>query len=162
MLMKIKNKVLLAMDMLIEEANSKGGIPSTILFEPQEAADFLKEIHELKVSCRKHVHIEHKDDNAIDIRFMLQAPLTKERLQDLIGQWYKRDFVIYYKDVELRVVKKKAPDVPAPPSPPPNRIIKEGSIGTCEECGSSLHKKYIFWNDGCLQPECENYYKNNS
>lgn len=148
------------MDGLIGEAKNKGGIPSAILFEPQEAADFLKEIRDLQIQSQKHIRVEYNKTNAIDMRFILQAPLTKKRLQDLIEQWYKRDFIIYYKDVELRVIKKKAVAVPV--ASPPAKIIKEGSIGRCEQCGSSLHKKYIFWNDGCLQPECENYYQNNS
>ena len=114
MLMKIKNKMMLAMDKLIEEAKKDGGVPASILFEPQEAADFLKELHDLKIQTRKHVSVKHKDDSAIDIRFLLNATLTKERLEDLIKQWYKRDFVLFYKDIEIKVIKKQKPDVPKP------------------------------------------------
>ena len=159
--MKIKNKMMLAMDNLIKETKENDGMPASILFEPQEAADFLKEIRELKVQCKKHVSVKHKDDNAIDVRFLLNAPLTKERLEDLIKQWYVRDFVLFYKDIEIRVIKKEAPDVPKPPTPPLSRIIREGSIGTCEKCGSSLHRKFFIWVDGCYQPECSFYYKDN-
>jgi hypothetical protein len=162
MLMTIKNKMLLGMDRLIDEAQGKGGVPSTILVEPQEAADFLREVKNLIIQYGKHVSIKHKNDTAVDIRFLLQPELTKEVLADLIKQWYKKDFVIFYKGVEIVVIRKKAPDVPVPNgsiTTPPFTVHKEYAVGRCGKCGSSLHKKYLFWTDGCLQPECSNYYK---
>ena len=84
------------MDRLIDEAQGKGGVPSTISFEPQEAADFLREVKNLIIQYGKHVSIKHKNDTAVDIRFLLQPELTKEVLADLIKQWYKKDFVIFF------------------------------------------------------------------
>ena len=45
------------------------------------------------------------------------------------------------------------------PFGPPNRILKVGARGTCDDCGSSL--KRTFWGKvvGCIQPKCENYYE---
>ena len=53
---------------------------------------------------------------------------------------------------------------------PLHRIIKEGTIGDCPNCGSTTLRKYE-WPDswlalfgrwgkkiGCIQRECENYY----
>lgn len=45
-----------------------------------------------------------------------------------------------------------------PPVPPLGRLIKDGSLSFCNNCGSSLHPKFIFWNDGCIQPACTNYF----
>ena len=51
--------------------------------------------------------------------------------------------------------------VPPPPKPPLSRIIREGTIGECEKCGSSLKTKWFFFKPGgCIQPECENYWEN--
>ena len=50
----------------------------------------------------------------------------------------------------------------APPKPKPlcGRIIREGTIGTCPKCGSTEKRKWIIGKKlGCIQPECENYYK---
>ena len=44
------------------------------------------------------------------------------------------------------------------PSPPPCRILKEGSLGICDKCGSSLKKTWFGKVLGCIQPKCSNYY----
>ena len=48
------------------------------------------------------------------------------------------------------------------PKPPPCRIIREGTIGSCPKCHSTEVRKYWLFGEiiGCIQPECENYYKN--
>jgi hypothetical protein len=45
------------------------------------------------------------------------------------------------------------------PKFPPMRLITEGSFVRCKECGSSVHRKWFIFNDGCIQPECKEYYK---
>jgi len=62
--------------------------------------------------------------------------------------------------------------IPLLPKPPLNRMINNTVPNLCKKCGSSLHPKYNnFWiffftfglnefiTDGCIHPECENYYK---
>jgi len=48
------------------------------------------------------------------------------------------------------------------PKEPILRIIREGSVGLCKKCGSSLEYKwdfiFQFGELGCIQPLCENYY----
>ena len=48
-----------------------------------------------------------------------------------------------------------------PPNPPLGRIIREGTIGDCPKCHSTTIKRFIWFGIkiGCIQPECENYYK---
>jgi hypothetical protein len=37
------------------------------------------------------------------------------------------------------------------------RLIREGTIGECQVCGSTLHRKYLFFKtDKCIHPECTN------
>ena len=40
-------------------------------------------------------------------------------------------------------------------------LIQEGTIGDCPKCGSTTIKRFIWFGQsiGCIQPECENYYK---
>ena len=57
--------------------------------------------------------------------------------------------------------------IPQPPKPPLSRYIREGSFGTCAKCHSSEIRKKILGlrigkKMGCIQPDCENYYKNNN
>tara|TARA_R110000772_G_scaffold2410_2_gene8425 strand:+ start:46144 stop:46365 length:222 start_codon:yes stop_codon:yes gene_type:complete len=56
---------------------------------------------------------------------------------------------------------------PKPPKRPMIRIIREGTIGDCPECHSTRVRKTILGQFfgigkkvGCIQPECDNYYKN--
>lgn len=54
--------------------------------------------------------------------------------------------------------------VPEPPKCPPNRLIRDSAFvatGFCEKCGSSIKSKWLFFKgDGCIQPECENFWEN--
>jgi hypothetical protein len=45
------------------------------------------------------------------------------------------------------------------PKPPLTRFIKEGTIGTCPKCHSTEKKRW-FKVVGCINPNCDNYYKN--
>jgi hypothetical protein len=47
------------------------------------------------------------------------------------------------------------------PKRPLTRLITEGTSGTCPICKSTEIKRFIFFGRsiGCIQPECENYYK---
>lgn len=82
---------------------------------------------------------------------------------------YKQEAVLAYrisKRVVLRYKEKPVPFERPPdfPQRPMSRIIREGSIGTCPECGST---EKITWfglgkKIGCIQPECKNYYKKKS
>lgn len=55
--------------------------------------------------------------------------------------------------------------IPEPPKFPPSRIVKEGTIGSCPRCRSTEVRGGLlgFFGIGkilgCIQPECENYYK---
>ncbi len=114
MLMTIKNKMMLAMDSLIKEAENKGGVPAEILLEPREAVEFLKEINTLRILCNKHVSIKNANGSETNIHLLLKPELTSDRLHTLVKQWYTKSFILSYKDITLRVVQRKLPDVPEP------------------------------------------------
>jgi len=67
------------------------------------------------------------------------------------------DVIIRHREVEPKTIRLGAPV----PEPPLSRIITEGTIGTCPECGSSEIKRWYGLGKplGCIQPECKNYYK---
>jgi len=56
---------------------------------------------------------------------------------------------------------EKLDTVPSPPPFPLSRLIREGTIGDCPKCGSTTDKTFFGFGKsiGCIQPECENYYK---
>lgn len=156
MLMTLKNKMMIGMDKLITEANVVNGVPAKILLEPQEAAEFIKEIKDNKILSNKFITLAHTGDD-IDVRFLLTGELTNEKVKTIINQWYTKTINICYKNVEIVVVKKQAPDVPEPVGPI-NDIVKEGEIRSCPICHCSMHYKWFFWIDGCLNFQCANYY----
>ncbi len=152
------------MDSLINEAKKKGGIPSEIEMEPKEAVSFLKEVVNLN-DVKKNITIV--DKNGVDIRiFRWNTIFTNEHIKNIITKWYEHEFIFSYKGINIKLINNKKDEVKAIPESiklgaipaPLGRIIKEGSIKQCVECGSSLHMKWIFWNNGCLHPRCKNYY----
>jgi ssDNA-binding Zn-finger/Zn-ribbon topoisomerase 1 len=53
-----------------------------------------------------------------------------------------------------------------PPKPPLSRLIREGTVGDCPECGSTTVRENRMWDFfgigekvGCIQPKCDNYYQ---
>ena len=52
----------------------------------------------------------------------------------------------------------------ANPTPPLNRLIREGEENSkhlCPKCGSSFKRKWGFRTKHCIQPKCENYHLKN-
>jgi hypothetical protein len=81
---------------------------------------------------------------------------------------YNQEAVLAYKISDEVILKHKKEPVeferpPDFPQRPMSRIIAEGMGGSCPKCHSSEKRKYWLGGKkiGCIQPECENYYKNN-
>lgn len=189
MLLKLKNKTLLTMDKLLKDALDKNGVPENFVFEPKEAADFFRELRDNKLVYQKAVEIQQIGDGNIDIRLLLRSELTQDNMYMLINKWYRGELIVKYCDTEIHVYNKKViksadiptskgpmdeehvlqpvkteiPILPAPAKTPISRIIiNEHTLGRCEECGSSVHRKWgLFSIDGCINPDCENYHKKN-
>lgn len=53
------------------------------------------------------------------------------------------------------LVDRGAP-IPEPPTPPPDRIFREGTAGTCPRCGSTEVKRFVLFGRtiGCINPDC--------
>jgi hypothetical protein len=45
------------------------------------------------------------------------------------------------------------------PKPPSGAIIIEGSLSRCPICNSTEKRNWYFKKIGCINPDCENYYK---
>lgn len=178
------------MDKLLKEAEAKNGKPAHFVFEPKEAADFIREIIITPSVFKNCVEFQQVGDDVVDIRFLLKTELTHDMMYTIVSKWFKGTLVVFYKEVEIQIVQKKVlevpkpngpihqddidsdehvltpnektipilPPPPPPPTPPPSRIISNG-FGNCEKCGSRIHRKWLFWADGCIQPKCEDYYK---
>jgi len=103
------------MDKLLKEANDKKGVPSHFVFEPREAADFIREIKDNQIAFRKNVEIEQTDNNdVVDIRFLLKTELNAESMHLIVNKWFKKQISISYQGVRIEVIKKKELDAPKP------------------------------------------------
>jgi len=84
------------------------------------------------------------------------------KIVDFTIDHYKQEAVLAYR-ISKRVVLryKEEHSVPSPPEPPLSRIITEGTIGTCPECGSTEIRKWYGLGKplGCIQPKCKKYYE---
>lgn len=160
MLLTLKNKMCLGMDALIKEAIESGGHPAVFKLTTQEAVSLLKEITKMNPTDRSSIVITQKNENETDTRFLLKSPLTEEMAKFLLNRWNKKEINVFYKNIEVIIFNKS----PAPPPSPPLKIIKNGGVREkCVICGSSMKRKWFFWiGDGCIQPECKNYYEVNT
>jgi hypothetical protein len=70
----------------------------------------------------------------------------------------------YFFETEDELMKKLHVDInvnlPPRPEPPLSRLIIERDMySKCSECGSSMHRRFVFIvSKHCIQPECKNYY----
>lgn len=158
MIMTLKNKITLAMDKLIVEAKNKNGIPANILLDPQEAVEFIKELQQNKELCQEHITFKHAETGDTNITFFLPAEITNENIKMFVQDWYKEKFSVNYKEIEVMVINKSVPSV-VTSATDTNNVKKYYEPNCCEMCGSDVHRKWLFFADGCMQPKCENYYK---
>jgi len=195
MLLKFKNKHMMAMDKMLKDGETTGGIIDSIVLDPKEAYGLLLELVDLGRPYVGNIVIRDTDDVDITNRELIWngAGLDKNgQVKTILNEWYKAHYKVTYKDVRVIVVKPKlelAPPEPVDskqddwnttkqivkttgldvkkievnkkPVPPPNRIIQEGNtLGFCKTCGSSMKSKWLFFKaGGCINPECEKYWK---
>jgi hypothetical protein len=195
MLLKFKNKHLMAMDKMLKDGEATGGIIDSLVLDPKEAYGLLLELVNLGRAYISDIII--KDSDGVDVTnkelIWNGAGLDKNKhVKTILSNWYKTHYKVTYKDIPVMVVKPKL-ELPPPepvanqdawdttseivkttglevkkievkkekPKPPPNKIIREGALGGfCDKCGSSMKTKwFIFDGGGCIQPECDNYWK---
>lgn len=105
------------------------------------------------------------EDRMIPCRIMCD----REEMLKIVNftlEHYNQEAVLAYKiseDVILRYKNDKPFERPPDfPKPPIGRIISEGMGGNCPKCHSSEKRAWFGLGKklGCIQPECENYYKN--
>ena len=115
MILKLRNKMTMAMDKMIEEAKEIGGVPGEIIFEPKEAVEFIREIHHsaMKLRCKKNIEIRQSNSNEPDVRLQIwgSAPLLDKDVRSIIERWYKRECKFTYRKVDLFVVHKSNPTI---------------------------------------------------
>lgn len=158
MILKFKNKYIMALNGLIADATQTGGIPSFILLEPQEAFNILLEASKLKKEYTGAIAIKHEN---IDTTMSIwNQDISRKELKEITEQWYKRKYTVFYNNIELRIIKQNKPAKELP-KPKVWRYNLEGKI--CPTCESSIKRKWWFgYADGCINRHCTNYfgYKN--
>lgn len=101
----------------------------------------------------------------IDRMIPCRIVCNEQQISDIIDftiEHYNQEAVLAYR-VSTNVILRHKNELPPMKPKLVGRLIREGTIGTCPKCHSTekiswfgLGKKL-----GCIQPECENYYKNN-
>lgn len=99
----------------------------------------------------------------IDRMIPCRIVCNEEQISTIIDftiEHYGQEAVLAYRISDKVILRHKDEKViPKPPKPPIGRIIREGSIGLCSKCGSSLQKSLFGKIKGCIQPKCENYWE---
>ena len=90
------------------------------------------------------------------------------KIIDFTIEHYSQEAVLGYRVSTHVILRHKNEGKPIRLGEPviklPTRIIREGTSGTCPECGSTEKRKYWLGGKkiGCISPRCENYYKKES
>lgn len=138
MLLKFKNKHLMALDKMINEANDAGGIIDSIVLTPKEALGLLLELAKLGTKYLTDVVLYERDGvDVIRKKLLWGDDDIHDRVENIIQCWYKTEYEVKYKSIKLVVVKPipKAPDgwtdpdaetVPTPAVPTPAGPITTG------------------------------------
>ena len=134
MLLKFKNKYLLALDKMIKEASETGGIIDCIILDPKEAYGLLLELVGLGSKYILNLTIHDGDNEDVTREKLLWGSTDKhERIKEIIQLWYKNKYEIKFKSIKLIVVKpivEKNPDGWMEPDPaveaPQNVLITKG------------------------------------
>jgi len=98
-------------------------------------------------------------DRMIPCRIVCNEEQISE-IMDFTIEHYKQEAVLAYR-VSTNVILRHKEELPPLPSKPIGRIRTEGTIGSCPICHSTEIRRYWLFGKkiGCIQPECENYYK---
>lgn len=99
-------------------------------------------------------------DRMIPCRIVCDEQQISEII-DFTIEHYNQEAVLAYR-VSTNVILRHKNKLNSKPPPPVCRLIRQGTIGTCPKCHSTEVRKYRLFGKkiGCIQPECENYYKN--
>jgi len=136
MLLKFKNKHVLAIDKMIKEAGTVNGIIERIELDPKEAYGLLLEIVNLGKDYVSTIKIHDGTDVDVTHQELVWtgAGLDKnEHIKTIIQSWYRERFTVTYKNIPMRVIKpvaailreetspwleNKPPTLDVPPPPP--------------------------------------------
>lgn len=92
MILKLKNKYLLAVKKVLKEAEETGGIPKEIIITPIEAAGLIYEYMDLGEGLKFTF-----DDSTTKFKFLLKKDtLELEQLKELVDSWYHYKIKVEY------------------------------------------------------------------
>jgi len=104
----------------------------------------------------------------IDKMIPCRIVCTEDQISDIIDftiEHYNQEAVLAYRVSMNVILRHKNEGKPIRLGEPviklPMKLIREGSLGTCPECGSTEVRKYRLFGKkiGCISPNCKNYYK---
>jgi len=109
MILRLRNKTLMALDKLINSATNQGGIPKHIEFSFEEARLFCKEFNDLH-HLPPSQPIKICDEKGLEYNFI-------GNVSDFINAWHEKKYSVQYKQVPIIVKERNAPTlIPAPTS----------------------------------------------
>lgn len=99
MIITLKNKMQVTMDLLIKnEAEKIGGIPDKFLFSKKELGQLLLELNKIGKADNDVTFGGDNPPSAIEI---YRQKFTNESINKLINRWTQKDFTVKYKDIPI-------------------------------------------------------------
>ena len=125
--MHIHNKYEVTFDELVEKTKEKGGRPKEISVDPDEGWQIMIEMGERgSANSRfKLVFPDHKKLQPYQAIFQRGDPMPRSVANELLQQWWKKEWWVEFENIPLKIVPKKKPDVPNPKPITPEQIEEQ-------------------------------------
>lgn len=106
--LKIKNKTILGIEKLMNEAAQKEAIPDYIALSLDEAKDFMNEVGNYSHSDIKVTNNNSHCDSTF--RVLRNNTLPAAEREEILKEWFKDILIVNWRGIRLRIIEKHTYD----------------------------------------------------
>ena len=114
MILLLKNKLIIALDKVLEDSLKVEGIPKQVLFTLEEGVEFIRELNALPY-YKPSIVLVRTDGNIdgwknINQQIFHTARITVEALTEIVTLWKDDKLFVFYDSIQIKIVKQSAAD----------------------------------------------------
>ena len=100
----------MAIDKSLKESEKLGGIPKSIVVDPLESVEIIRECHELhKEGFASLPKFEHNDKSNASVKFKVYGvrKLSNDDILEIVNQWNRNEIIVKYNEIPIVIERKK-------------------------------------------------------
>lgn len=104
--LRVKNKTLISMDKVLDDAAKKGGIAESFVIDSRDAANFLREANVCKNTVRNKITFSHdQKEGQQDIRMVIwgNKELSFDSVETILQEWLSGHLKVNYLSVPVMI-----------------------------------------------------------